>query len=104
MPEMSLQSIVCGVDFSKASAAALKTAAALAYANGGQLTVVFVDDPLLVAAAKAAHDLRGGPEPALAELKRFIRYLLSRIEHAKERPRIGFRTRSTNPTRDDRSR
>jgi len=72
MPAMSLQSIVCGVDFSKASAAALKTAAALAYANGGQLTVVFVDDPLLVAAAKAAHDLRGGPAPALEELKRFI--------------------------------
>jgi nucleotide-binding universal stress UspA family protein len=72
MPAMNLQSIVCGVDFSKASTAALRTAAALAEANGGRLTVVFVDDPLLVAAAKAAHDSRGGPAPALAALKRFI--------------------------------
>ena len=72
MPAMNLQSIVCGVDFSNASRAALRTAAALARANSGQLTVVFVDDPLLVAAAKAAHDSRGGPAPALAELKQFI--------------------------------
>jgi nucleotide-binding universal stress UspA family protein len=69
---MDLQSIFCGVDFSKASTAALRTASALARANGGRLTVVFVDDPLLVAAAKAAHDARGGPAPALAALKRFI--------------------------------
>ena len=69
---MALQSIVCGVDFSKASRAALKMADAMARVNGSRLTVVFVDDPLLVAAAKAAHDLRGGPAAALAALKRFI--------------------------------
>jgi nucleotide-binding universal stress UspA family protein len=69
---MDLQSIVCGVDFSKASTAALRTAGALARANDGRLTVVFVDDPLLVAAAKAAHDVRGGAAPALSALKRFI--------------------------------
>ena len=69
---MDLQSIICGVDFSKASRAALKAADALARANGSRLTVVFVDDPLLVAAAKAAHDLSGGPAAALAALKRFV--------------------------------
>jgi nucleotide-binding universal stress UspA family protein len=69
---MALQSIVCGVDFSKASRAALKAADALARVNASRLTVVFVDDPLLVAAAKAAHDLRGGPAATLAALKRFI--------------------------------
>jgi nucleotide-binding universal stress UspA family protein len=69
---MQLHSIVCGVDFSEASRAALCTAAALARSNRGRLTVVFVDDPLLVAAARAAHDARGGQAPALAALDRFI--------------------------------
>jgi nucleotide-binding universal stress UspA family protein len=69
---VALQSIVCGVDFSKASRAALKAADALARVNASRLTVVFVDDPLLVAAAKAAHDLRGGSAATLAALKRFI--------------------------------
>src|SRR5262249_61313972 len=40
--------------------------------TAGQVTGVCVDAPLRVAAAKAARDLRGGPAPALAELKRFI--------------------------------
>ena len=98
MPAMNLQSIVCGVDFSKASTAALRTAAALAQANGGRLTVVFVDDPLLVAAAKAAHDSRGGPAPALAALKRFISQSLDeepsvqdvRLSSRLENPRVSF--------------
>src|SRR5262249_38682329 len=67
-----LQSIVCGVDFSKASRAALKAADSLARVNGSRPTGVVVDDPLLVAAAKAAHDLRGGRPATLAALKRFI--------------------------------
>jgi universal stress protein A len=69
---MELRSIVCGVDFSKASKVALRAAAALARSNRGRLIVVFVDDPLLVAAARAAHDSRGGPAPALDALNRFI--------------------------------
>jgi nucleotide-binding universal stress UspA family protein len=80
---MALESIVCGVDFSNASKAALKAADALARVNGSRLTVVFVDDPLLVAAAKAAHDSRGGKAAALAALKRFVDQSL-RVEPAAE--------------------
>ena len=48
-PAYRFRSILCGVDFSRHSRAALRCAAALAAAAGARLTVLFVDDPLLVA-------------------------------------------------------
>jgi nucleotide-binding universal stress UspA family protein len=81
-----LESIVCGVDFSKAAQAALKAADELARVNGSRLTVVFVDDPLLVAAAKAAHDSRGGPAAAQTALKRFVDQSLCADQSLREEP------------------
>jgi nucleotide-binding universal stress UspA family protein len=69
---MRLRSILCGVDFSNASRHALRAAAALARANGSRLIVLFVEDPMLVAAAKAAHDTRGSANSTAAALDRFI--------------------------------
>jgi universal stress protein A len=48
------QSILCPVDFSAHSQAALRCAAAIAGKSGARLVVVFANDPLLVAAAGAA--------------------------------------------------
>jgi nucleotide-binding universal stress UspA family protein len=54
-PERNLfQSILCPVDFSAHSGAALQHAAALAQRSQGRLTVLFVNDPLLAAAAEAS--------------------------------------------------
>lgn len=69
---MRLRSILCGVDFSNASKEALRAAAELARANGSRLTVLFADDPMLVAAAKAAHDIRGSATSTAEALDRFI--------------------------------
>ena len=52
------RSIVCGVDFSSASAKALKSASTIAKTHGRRLVVLFVEDPLLAAAARAARDTR----------------------------------------------
>jgi universal stress protein A len=69
---MRLRSILCAVDFSKASREALRAAADLASTYRSRLTVLFVDDPMLVAAAKAAHDARGSSTSTAAALDRFI--------------------------------
>ena len=69
-----LRSFVCGVDFSRHSRAALRCAAALASAVGARLTVLFVDDPLLVA-AEARHGRNGragGARRTRAALARFV--------------------------------
>jgi len=67
------RSIVCGVDFSSASARALKTAAALAKAHGRRLIVLFVEDPLLAKAARAARDTRASVTRTTGALERFMR-------------------------------
>ncbi len=69
---MTIRSIVCGVDFSPASRKALRVAIDLARAHRSRLTVVFADDPVLVAAARAARDPRGTRTRATAALERFI--------------------------------
>jgi nucleotide-binding universal stress UspA family protein len=69
---MRLQSILCAVDFSQTSREALRAAADLARAHDSRLTVLFVDDPMLVAAAKAAHDVRGSVSSTEVALNRFI--------------------------------
>ena len=64
--------VLCAVDFSKHSRAALGYAAAIAERAGGRLVVLFVNDPLLVAAAAAAYDKRGLMSTATAELRHFV--------------------------------
>jgi nucleotide-binding universal stress UspA family protein len=68
---ISLRSLLCGVDFSRHSRAALRFASALATAAGARLTVLFVDDPLLVAAA-ARHGRGNGAGKTHAALARFV--------------------------------
>ena len=66
------RSIVCPVDFSDHSRLALKYAEAIALRANSSLTVVFANDPLLVAAAAAAlHDRRLARRSG-AELKTFV--------------------------------
>ena len=78
---MRLRSILCAVDFSKASREALRAAADLAHAHRSRLTVLFVDDPMLVAAAKAAHDVRGSSTSTAAALDRFIAQAVRPMAH-----------------------
>ena len=64
-------SILCPVDFSATSRTALQCAATIAQRFDGRLMVLFVNDPLLVAAASAASDRRGLVATSERELKRF---------------------------------
>ena len=58
---MTFRSILCPVDFSPQSRTALQYAVAMAHRFDGRLTVLFVNDPLLLAAANAVY--RGQPMP-----------------------------------------
>ena len=75
--------VVCGVDFSTASARALRRAAAIARRYGRRLVVLFVEDPVLAAAARAAGDRRASAAATRASLERFIARTLRRLPRAK---------------------
>ena len=67
------RSILCAVDFSVHSRQALQYAAAVAKRFRGRVTVLFVNDPLLLAAARQAYgDERQVIEKSRAELVRFV--------------------------------
>lgn len=70
--------IVCGVDFSRQSATALKYAASLARAWSGQVRVVHAIDPLLTAAA-AAYTRSTLDASAKVDLARFVRRALGDV-------------------------
>jgi nucleotide-binding universal stress UspA family protein len=64
--------ILCPVDFSEYSRTALRHAAVLARRNKCRLTILFVNDPLLgAAAAAAAYDVQALTTRTTAELRRF---------------------------------
>ena len=65
-------SILCPVDFSAHSRAALRYAAAMATQSGGKVAALFVNDPLLVSAAAAAYDERRLVSQSRLELERFV--------------------------------
>jgi len=65
-------SILCPVDFSKHSRAAIEYASAVANRSSGTLTALFVNDPFLVAAAAAAYNERALASQSHVELKRFV--------------------------------
>jgi len=73
MPTYPLfHTVLCPIDFSKHSAQALAHAAALVKRLGGRLIVIYVEDPLLVAAAAMAYDEKLMRDKARAELRRFV--------------------------------
>lgn len=69
--------ILCPVDFSRHSRAALRLAAGVARRSGGRLTVLYVTHPLLTtAAAAAAYDIHRLNAQTEVELRRFVRRTL----------------------------
>ena len=65
------RSILCPVDFSGNSRAALRYAAMLARLSDARLFVLYVDDPLLVVAAAARQDARALVASREQDLRRF---------------------------------
>jgi nucleotide-binding universal stress UspA family protein len=81
---MTVRSILCPVDFYPQSRKALQYALALARRFGSRLTVMFVNDPLLIAAANAAdRGQRRFVDRTNAELARLVKQLTptGRREH-----------------------
>jgi nucleotide-binding universal stress UspA family protein len=77
------RSILCAVDFSVHSRQALRYAAAVAKRFRGRVTVLFVNDPLLLAAARQAYgDERQLIEQSRAELVRFVARELRGLERS----------------------
>jgi nucleotide-binding universal stress UspA family protein len=74
MAALHFRSILCAVDFSVHSRQALQYAAAAAKRFRGKVTVLFVNDPLLLAAARQSYgDKRQVVEQSRVELARFAR-------------------------------
>ena len=71
------RSILCPVDFSAQSRVALRYAAALATRSHGRLSILYVNDPLLIAAAGIALHDRTLATRNLAELRRFVESTVS---------------------------
>jgi nucleotide-binding universal stress UspA family protein len=66
------RSILCPVDFSAHSRAALQYASTIGRISGGRLTAIFVNDPLLVAGAAASYSDRGLAKTSERELQQFV--------------------------------
>ena len=79
------RTIVCGVDFSRHSAKALRYAAAVARSSDGTVTAVSAIDPLLSAAMLNISDGRALEGAAAKELTAFVRAHLSREDAARTR-------------------
>ena len=89
-------SVLCPVDFSDHSRLALQYAAAIARHGGGRLTTLFVNDPLLVAAAAAAYNREALGAASNAELKRFVASVVPAI--ARTKTHLTCSTRLGRPT------
>ena len=66
------KTILCPVDFSEHSRQALAYAALLAARSKGHLVVIFVEDPMLAAAAAVAYDAKALTDKARKELRRLV--------------------------------
>ncbi len=82
-------SVLCPVDFSAHSRVALQFAAALSHRAAVPLRVMFVNDPLLVAAAAAAYNVEALGAATAAELKRFVASALPAKTAKAVAPTIG---------------
>lgn len=73
-------SILCPVDFSPHSRQALTYAAILAARSGGRLTVIFVEDPLLAAAASVRYRERALIDKARKELRAVVERTIAQYD------------------------
>ena len=91
------RTIVCPVDFSEHSRQALRYAALLVARNKGRLVVVFVQHPMLAAAAAVAYDEKTMMEKCRAELRRFVERTIAayalRLDAVTLDVRVGRRMR-----------
>ena len=71
-PSQLFRSILCPIDFSEHSAAALRYAVAVAKRSEAPLHALYVNDPMLVAAAAVALNDRELVSVALGELRTFV--------------------------------
>jgi nucleotide-binding universal stress UspA family protein len=69
---MLFKTILCPVDFSEHSRQALAYAGLLTERSKGHLVVIFVEDPLLAAAAAVAYDAKALTDKARKELRRLV--------------------------------
>ena len=74
------QTILCPVDFSDHSRQALAYAALLASRSNGRLVVIFVEDPMLAAAAAVTYDEKTLLDKARKELLRFVERTIPRYD------------------------
>jgi nucleotide-binding universal stress UspA family protein len=72
------QTILCPVDFSDHSRQALAYATLLASHNNGRLIVIFVEDPMLTAAAAVGYDEKTLLDRARKELRRLVERAVAR--------------------------
>lgn len=84
-PWAGFRSVLCAVDFSETSRLALRYAATLASRPRGRLSVVYANDPLLVAAAAVALHDRTVATRSGKELKQFINATLAGITQRRVR-------------------
>jgi nucleotide-binding universal stress UspA family protein len=83
---VTVRSILCAVDFSAQSRTALRYAVAMARRFNSRLAVLFVNDPLLLAAASAAYrDRRRFVRRTNAELARFVKEVTPGRRSERER-------------------
>jgi nucleotide-binding universal stress UspA family protein len=94
-PWHGFRAILCAIDFSKQSRVALRYAAAMAARHRSVLRVVYVNDPLLTAAAAAAlHDRKLVARSAV-ELRQFVEATIP--QRARRTFRVTPQVRIGNP-------
>ena len=83
---MTFRSILCPVDFSAQSRAALRCAVSVGRRFGGRVVVLFVNDPILLAAASAVDRgrRRRFVDRTEAELARFVKQATGGAIHRKD--------------------
>jgi nucleotide-binding universal stress UspA family protein len=101
MPRASLphifRCILCPIDFSANSRAALRYGALLARLADAHLVVLYVEDPLLAAAMATRPAARALVASGEAELHRFV---LGAVRGATPQPTLTVLTRIGNPARE----
>lgn len=75
--------ILCPVDFSAPARQALRYAVAISRLTGGRVTALYVNDPLLTAAAVRAFDGQAFAQSGTEELKSFIKKAVGSSEAAR---------------------
>ncbi len=95
-PTRMFRSVLCPVDFSAHARQALRHAVAIARRSGGRVTVLYVNDPLLTAAAAATADGASLSRTSAAELKQFVRQAVG----PRDAARIARHTAVGEPARE----